>query len=200
VGTKFMLFQFAILTKSHHFFASLQNRTNSLRMKTFTGNKLKATLLLLSLIFVLIWVSSCSPKTFKISHMNKMKWIEGHWSSTDQGITIAEKWKFDGINGFEGRIYIASQKDTIYVERTQIKFGQKNTILFMSSTGQVHVEEYEPMKLVNVKKNSFTFKTEDGAKTVKYQNKKGEAIQINILEIDGETKTRTKYLLEKVTS
>jgi hypothetical protein len=169
-------------------------------MKTYTGNTLKATLLLLPLVLVLFWVSSCSPKTFKISHMNKMKWIEGHWSSTDQGITIAERWKFDGINEFEGRIYIASHKDTIYVERTQIKFGPKNTILFMSSTGQVHIEEYEPMKLVDVKKNSFTFKTDDGAKTVKYQNKKGKAMQIIILETEGEIKNRTKYLLEKVTS
>ena len=167
-------------------------------MQTDIVKKIKYSILPLLIATIVVALVSCSPKSYKILHMNKMKWLEGHWSSTDQGITIAEKWKFDEINGFEGRIYITSHKDTLYLEKTQIKFGPGNSILFMSSTGQVHVEEYEPMKLIQVKKNSFTFKTEDGAKTVTYQNKKGNAIQIIIVEIDGQTRNRTKYILDKV--
>jgi len=141
---------------------------------------------------------SCNPRYYNVSHLEKMQWVEGTWSSTEQGLSITEQWKYIAESGFQGINSITAGKDTIYKETTQIKPGPKRSIVFTSAYGQVQIEEYAPMKLISLKKKSFTFQTEDKLKTISYTNKKGNAIQIEINEKTGENPGKTKYQLNKV--
>jgi len=147
------------------------------------------------LIAVTLMMSSCKPGYFTRAQFEKMEWLEGTWSSTEQGITIAEIWKFNAERGFSGVSFIASERDTLYYERLVVKQGDKRTMVMESETGQVQIESSEPMLLIRLKKGSFTFKGTNSGKTVTYKNLKDQALQIVIREQTEES--RTKYELKK---
>jgi hypothetical protein len=157
----------------------------------------KTTLYLLTaVIFVMLANVSCSPKYFKPRHFEKMKWIEGHWSSTEQGITITEIWKTNSNTGFDGTGFIVAGRDTLFKEQMQIRKGPKSSIVLESKAGQVHFESSDPMKLTSLKNKRFVFKTETNTKTVKYTNRKKDVLLIDILELTDNEITRTKYTLQ----
>lgn len=151
----------------------------------------------IAIFFVTFFLVSCTPKYFKPSHFEKMKWIEGGWSSTEQGITITEKWKFISGTGFEGVSYITVSRDTLFSEQNSIRTGPKRSIIFESKSGQINVEYSEPLKLKTLKKNSFTFQSAEKNKTLIYRNKKNNEILIEIRETDGNQLNVTKYELKK---
>jgi len=155
-------------------------------------------------IFILIiipgfsLITSCTPKYFSPSHFEKMKWIEGHWSSTEEGITITEKWNYIEKDGFKGASYITVSRDTLFSEKIQIRTGPKRSIVFESASGQINVEVTEPISLKILKKNSFTFQSESKNKTISYRNKKNKELQIEIREEEGIEISATKYVLNKI--
>lgn len=130
--------------------------------------------------------------------MEKMKWIEGHWLSTEEGITISETWKYVPDQGFNGLSFIAVSKDTLFKEQIQIKFGSGRTIILETISGQVQLEKSEPMKLIKISNKRFVFQTDDEKKTIIYRNKKSGEMQIDLSEMSENELMSTKYLLKKI--
>ncbi len=149
-------------------------------------------------VFSAILLGSCKPGYFKPSQFERMKWIDGTWSSTDQGITISESWKYQGETGFYGISYIATGRDTLYIERLFIQSGPKRTMVMKSETGQVQIETSEPMVLIRLCRGSFTFRDSSSGRTVTYKNNKAQSMQIIIRETVEGNESKTKYELKKM--
>ncbi len=150
------------------------------------------------LILVSLIIAACTPKYFKPHHMENMRWIEGKWSATEAGITISESWKFTQRLGFDGINYIVAGKDTLFIERTQIRFGPKSSMVYDAKTGHVNFEASEQLKMVKFSKSSFTFQNQKATRRLTYKKKKGDVLEIEVLEMfDGEL-NKTKYELFKV--
>jgi hypothetical protein len=171
--------------------------TNIIRMnkiKIINGN----ITLFFGITLIFTFISACSPRFYRAHHLDKMSWIEGKWSSTDEGITIAEYWNYKSQQGFSGISFIAAGRDTLFKEQTEIKTGPKGSVLFEAKSGQVYLEESETMQLVKLGNKTFTFRTESDRKTVTYRLRKDQIMQIDIHEFaDGEM-VKTKYQLEKM--
>lgn len=149
-------------------------------------------------VLSVILLDSCKPGYFKPAQFERMKWIDGTWSSTDQGITISESWKYNGETGFHGLSYIATGRDTLYFERLLIQSGPKRTMVMKSETGQVQIESSEPMVLIRLSRGSFTFKDPTSGRTVTYKNNKDLSVQIIIRETVEGNESKTKYELKKM--
>lgn len=158
----------------------------------------KIIILSLSLFALVLVMHSCTPKYFKPSHFNKMKWIEGKWQHKDLDVVISEQWKFEPDAGFEGLSIISIGRDTLFYEQVSIRMGTKRTIVFASKSGQVQIEESKPMKLIQLGKDSFTFETEDGSKTMRYIRKGKTGILVRITETIDEKQQKTKYQMNLI--
>jgi hypothetical protein len=155
----------------------------------------KRTLFIASAI--ILFIISCGPVRYKSNRFEKMKWIEGSWSMTEEGITIGESWVFTGRTGFMGTNHIAMGKDTMFAERMKIHVGARNIIVFDSETGHIKIEASETMQLMKIRNKRFTFKNPNTLKQISYKKRKNNTMQIRIIEpIEGEF-TKTTYELHK---
>lgn len=148
-------------------------------------------------LLLLILATSCSPKYFNTDTFNKMKWIEGKWVSTDDGIDISEEWVFLPKIGFDGINVVSLEKDTLFIEYNQIRMGEKRSIVFKSELGHLKEDNYK-MNLVRVKSKSIIFKIPNGEKTLTYTNKGNNQIQITVIDYPDDKKNTTTYLLKKI--
>lgn len=148
-------------------------------------------------LLLLILATSCSPKYFNTDTFNKMKWIEGKWVSTDDGIDISEEWVFLPKIGFDGINVVSLEKDTLFIEYNQIRMGEKKSIVFKSELGHLKEDNYK-MNLVRVKSKSIIFKIPNGEKTLTYTNKGNNQIQITVIDYPDDKKNTTTYLLKKI--
>ncbi len=161
--------------------------------------QLKVICLFITLFVLVVFAGvSCSPKYYRESHMDKMRWIEGTWASTEEGITISEVWSYAIGDGFDGISFIAVSSDTLFKEQLQIRFGPKRSILLNTISGQVQFETTEPLQLIKVSKSGFSFQTEDKSKTITYRKKRSGEMQIDLNEQNEDEFVNTKYLLNKL--
>jgi len=148
-------------------------------------------------LFLLVLATSCSPKYYNTDTFNKMKWIEGKWFSSDDGINIAEEWVFLPKIGFDGINIVSFEKDTLFIEYNQIRMGERKSIVFKSELGHLKEDNYK-MNLSKIKSKSLVFKLPNGDKTMTYRFRNENQISITVVDIKDNKKSTTTYILNKI--
>lgn len=153
---------------------------------------------LLLIIFTVILITACSPKIFNVNSLSKMKWIEGVWVFTENGLKITETWSYNHKVGFNGISTFVYANDTLLLEHNEISFDNKNNIFYTSKLGTLKEENLQ-MKLTHLTSNKIRFEDIKQNKTVTYRKRSNNIMELIVVEKENNENKTTKFKLSKIT-